>query len=136
MADLLMEKCGILFWPQLLLSMVVLTLIAAYLFAWYRKEIKLGQRPWKDSLDPLADLAVAVGLLGSVIGFIAAFKGFQKGVDVGVLARGLSIAYWTTGVGIATSLIATLGCYVLNLLSKNNCIGGGHEVKSSHSSAG
>jgi hypothetical protein len=136
MADLLIEKCGILFWPQLLLSIVVLALITAYLIAWGRKEIKLSQRPWKDSLDPLADLAVAVGLFGSVIGFISAFKGFQKGVDVSVLARGLSIAYWTTGVGIATSLIASSGCYVLNLLSKNTHRGVGHEIKSSNSTAG
>jgi biopolymer transport protein ExbB/TolQ len=113
-----MEKCGVLFWPQLLLSILVLTLIAGYLFAWVRKESIFGQRPWMDSLDPLANLAVAIGLFGSVIGFISAFSGFQRGVDVSALARGLSIAYWTTGVGLATSLIAMLGCYMLNLLSK------------------
>jgi biopolymer transport protein ExbB/TolQ len=113
-----MEKCGVLFWPQLLLSILVLTLIAGYLFAWIRKESIFGQRPWTDSLDPLANLAVAIGLFGSVIGFISAFSGFQKGVDVSALAHGLSIAYWTTGVGLATSLIAMLGCYLLNLLSK------------------
>jgi len=120
MADLLMEKCGIFFWPQLLLSVVVLTLIAAYLFARARGEITEGQRPWEGSLDPLANLAVTVGLFGSVVGFISAFGGFQRGVDVSVLARGLSIAYWTTGVGIATSLIATLGSYLLSLLSKKD----------------
>lgn len=120
MAELLMEKCGLLFWPQLLLSTAVLALIIAYFLAWGRGEIVSGSRPWEDSLDPLANMAVAVGLFGSVIGFISAFSGFQKGVDVGALTRGLSIAYWTTGVGIATSLIAALGCYLLNLLSKRN----------------
>jgi len=120
MVHLLVEKCGILFWPQLLLSIVVLTLIVGYLLAIGRKEIILNQRPWKESLDPLANLAVAVGLFGSVVGFITAFSGFQKGIDVSELVRGLSIAYWTTGVGIATSLIATLGSYLLTLLSNRN----------------
>jgi len=117
MAALLMEKCGILFWPQLLLSIAVWTLIVAYLLAWRRGEIRAGAKPWENSLDPLANMAVAVGLFGSVIGFICAFSGFQKGVDVSTLARGLSVAYWTTGVGIATSLAATLGSYMLNLAS-------------------
>lgn len=120
MVYLLMDKCGILFWPQLLLSVVVLTLVFGYLFARGRRETGLGQRPWEDSLDPLANLAVALGLFGSIVGFISAFNGFQKGVDVSKLARGLSVAYWTTGVGIATSLIATLGSYLLNLLYRRN----------------
>lgn len=113
-----MEKCGVLFWPQLLLSVAVLALIGGYLLAWLRKEIPLGSRPWQDSIDPLANLAVAIGLLGSVMGFISAFGGFQRGVDVGALARGLSIAYWTTGVGLATSLAANIGSYVLTILTR------------------
>jgi hypothetical protein len=113
-----MEKCGILFWPQLLLSIAVVTLIVAYFLALGRREITPGQRPWQDSLDPLANLAVAIGLFGSVVGFITAFSGFRKGVDVIGLTRGLSIAYWTTGMGLATSLIATLGSYILNLFSR------------------
>ena len=118
MAHLLIENCGILFWPQLALSIVVMTLIVGYLSACRRKEIPLGQRPWQESIDPLASLAVGIGLFGSVVGFIAAFSGFQNGVDVGALARGLSIAYWTTGVGLVTSLVATAGTYILNLLSR------------------
>lgn len=120
MGNLLIEKCGILFWPQLLLSIATLTLVLGYIIAWRRGEVVPGQRPWEDSLDPLANMAVAVGLFGSVMGFISAFSGFQKGVDVSVLANGLSMAYWTTGVGIATSLMATLGSYLLNLLSRRD----------------
>ena len=120
MVKLLIMKCGILFWPQLILSIASLTLIIGYLLAWKRNELTLGQRPWEDSLEPLASMAVAVGLFGSVLGFISAFSGFQRGVDVSALAKGLSLAFWTTGVGIATSLIATLGSYILNMLSRNN----------------
>lgn len=123
MMPLLLQKCGILFWPQLCLSLVVVTLIAAYLTALIRNELKPGQRPWQESLDPLANLAVSIGLFGSVMGFILAFSGFQKGVDVSALARGLSLAYWTTGVGIATSLCVATGSYVLNLLSGYNATG-------------
>lgn len=118
MIRLLIERCGFLFWPQLVLSIAVVSMIVGYLFALKRGELTSGQRPWEDSLDPLASMAVALGLFGSVIGFISAFNGFQKGIEVSVLANGLSVAYYTTGVGIATSLIATLGSYFLNLLNR------------------
>ena len=117
MASLLIDKCGVLFWPQVVLDIAVWTLIIGYLLTWLRGGLVPGTRPWQESLDPLASVAVTLGLFGSVIGFISAFSGFQKGIDVGVLARGLSIAYWTTGVGIVTSLCATLGAYFLSLLS-------------------
>ncbi len=118
MVDILIKRCGLLFWPQLLLSIAVITLIVSYLVALNRGEVHAGQRPWKDSLEPLAGMAVSLGLFGSVAGFISAFSGFQQGVNVSTLASGLSVAYWTTGVGIATSLIATLGSYLLNILNK------------------
>ena len=117
MVSLLVDKCGALFWPQLVLNVAVWTLIIGYLLTWLRGGLLPGQRPWQESLDPLASMAVTLGLFGSVIGFISAFSGFQKGVNVSILARGLSIAYWTTGLGIVTSLSATLGAYVLNLFS-------------------
>ena len=115
-----MDNCGILFWPQLLLSIVVVALIVGYFSAWRRKEIPPGHKPWQESIDPLASLAVGIGLFGSIVGFIAAFSGFQHGVDIGALARGLSLAYWTTGVGLVTSLVASTGSYLLNLLSRRN----------------
>lgn len=118
MASLLIDKCGLLFWPQLALNVAVWTLIIAYLLNLLRGTLMPGHRPWQESLDPLASMAVTLGLFGSVIGFISAFSGFQNGVDVSTLARGLSIAYWTTGIGIVTSLCATLGSYFLNLLSR------------------
>lgn len=118
MVTLLIEKCGILFWPQFLLNIAVVALIAGHLLAVRRGEIDTDSRPWEDSLDPLAGMAVTLGLFGSVIGFISAFSGFQRGVEVSTLANGLSIAYWTTGVGIVTSLVATLGSYILNLINR------------------
>lgn len=118
MVDILIQRCGFLFWPQMFLNISVITLIVSYLVALKRGEVCTGQRPWTDSLEPLAGVAVSLGLFGSVVGFISAFSGFQQGVNVSTLASGLSIAYWTTGVGIATSLIATLGSYLLNILNR------------------
>lgn len=120
MVTLLVEKCGILFWPQFLLNIAVVALIVGHLLALRRGEVDAGNRPWEDSLDPLAGMAVTLGLFGSVIGFISAFSGFQKGVEVSILANGLSVAYWTTGVGIVTSLLATSGSYVLNLMNRSD----------------
>ena len=120
MIGILIEKCGILFWPQLALNMAIWTLIIAYLVALFKRDIIPGQRPWDDTLVPLGGLAVTLGLFGSVIGFVTAFSGFQKGVDVSTLARGLSVAYWTTGVGIASSLSCTLGSYALNQIRKKH----------------
>jgi len=119
MAHLLIEKCGLLFWPQLFLNIAASTLVVAYLLAWKRGEILPGERPWQAALEPLAGLAVTLGLFGSVWGFIEAFGGFQEGMNVSALVKGLSLAYWTTGVGIATSLIATLGSYLLDMLIRN-----------------
>jgi hypothetical protein len=117
MVTLLAEKCGILWWPQLALNIAVLAIVIGYSYAWWRREIPKGQRPWEARLDPLANVAVAVGLLGSVQGFIMAYDVFQKGVEVSALAHGLSVAYWTTGVGLITSLTATLGTYLLDFLN-------------------
>ena len=118
MIGILIEKCGMLLWPQLALNVAIWSLIIGYLVALSKRDVLPGQRPWEETLMPLGGLSVTLGLLGSVIGFVTAFSGFQKGVDVSALARGLSIAYWTTGVGIASSLSATLGSYVLNQIRK------------------
>lgn len=117
MANALITNCGFLFVPQLVVNIAVVMLIAGYGVALWRQEVPPQEHPWEKSLDPLANVAVAIGLFGSVIGFISAFQGFQKGVDISKLLSGLSIAYWTTGVGIFSSLLATLGTYFLNLLS-------------------
>ena len=106
------------FWvPQLTISLIVVALIGGYLAAWFRRELRPGATPWARSLDPLAAMACSVGLLGSVVGFVQAFGSFQNGIDVQQLTSGLAVAYYTTGVGIFTSLIATLGCWVLGLLT-------------------
>lgn len=117
MIRLILDNCGILAVPQLALSVLTASVLAGYLVAWRRHEIQLGARPWARTLEPLAGISTTVGLLGSVVGFILAFTSFQDGVDVSRLTRGLSAAYWTTGVGIVTSLVASCGAYLLTVLN-------------------
>ena len=77
-----------------------------------------GQNPWDRTLESMAGIATTVGLLGSIVGFIVAFGGFHNGLDVQQLTRGLATAYWTTGVGIVTSLVASIGAFGLSVLNR------------------
>lgn len=121
MVTSLIEKCGILFWFQLAVNMAVVALIVGYLLAWRKNEILPGERPWNEDLEPLANISCSLGLLGSVIGFICGFlNGFQEGIQVDVLCKGLGTAFYTTGVGIFTSLLATMGAYFFNIVTRNN----------------
>ena len=118
MGDLILRHCGVFAFPQMAVSVLTAALLIGYLVAWRRRELTRGQTPWVRTLEPLAGISTTLGLLGSVVGFLIAFGGFQDGLDVPRLTRGLSAAYWTTGVGIVTSLIATAGAYTLTALNR------------------
>ncbi len=118
MGRLLLENCGAFAIPQLVISVLTAGLLAGYLLALRRGEIATGRTPWQKTLEPLAGIATTLGLLGSVVGFIVAFSGFHDGLDVQRLTQGLSIAYWTTGVGVVCSLVATAGAYTLTILNR------------------
>jgi len=121
MVETLVRNCGVLFWPQLLLNVTVVGLLIGYCVAWRRGEIVSPRKPWEEQLIPLANVAVTMGLFGSVIGFISAFSGFQAGLDINVLTRGLATAYYTTAVGLFTSLIAGIGSYFLSAIINGGC---------------
>ena len=118
MGDLILRHCGVFAFPQMAVSVLTAALLIGYLVAWRRRELTRGQTPWVRTLEPLAGISTTLGLLGSVVGFLIAFGGFQDGLGVPRLTRGLSAAYWTTGVGIVTSLIATAGAYTLTALNR------------------
>lgn len=118
MVNILIQRCGFLFWPQVILNIAVITLIVSYFVALKRGEVCSGQRPWTDTLEPLAGLAPMIGMTGSVWGFVQAFANFQRGVDVSALANGLSMAFFTTLAGLVTAIIATLGSYILSAINK------------------
>ncbi|MFP4054534.1 MAG: MotA/TolQ/ExbB proton channel family protein [Phycisphaerae bacterium] len=114
----ILHNCGVFAWPQIALSVLTVGLLGGYLLALRRGEIPRGCQPWNRTLEPLAGIATTVGLLGSVAGFIVAFRGFTDGLDVDSLTRGLAGAYWTTGVGIVTALVASGGAYALTVLHR------------------
>jgi hypothetical protein len=116
MGAAIIEHCGAFAAPQVALSILTVGLWFGYLLAWLRREPGLAARPWRDTLEPLGALAMQIGLLGSIVGFIIAFGGFQDGLDVQRLTGGLARAYWTTGVGIVTALLAAFGVYTLQVL--------------------
>ena len=118
MGELILRNCGVFAIPQLLISLTTVGLLIAYLLSWLRRELYPGESPWTSTLTPLGGISVTLGLLGSVAGFIVAFTGFQNGLDVQRLTGGLATAYWTTGLGIVTSLIASLGSYILDVLNR------------------
>jgi hypothetical protein len=114
----ILRHCGVFALPQLALSMLTVTLVVGYLVAIRRREIARGDAPWSQTLEPLSGISTTVGLLGSVAGFIVAFGGFANGLDVDRLTSGLAGAYWTTGVGIVTSLIASGGAYLMTVWNR------------------
>lgn len=113
------EATGIFFYPQLALSLVVTGLVIGYAVALTRGELrKAKDAPWRRTLDPLAAIAVSVGLLGSVYSFARAFQGFEGQINISSITTQLSVAYSTTAFGLVTSIIAALGSYVLGIATK------------------
>ena len=107
------------FYPQLTLSVAVTALVAAYAVSFVRGEYrKRTDAPWRRTLDPLAGLAVSLGLLGSVYSFARAFHGFGGAIDVEEITSRLGVAYATTAFGLVTSITAALGSYVFGVLSR------------------
>lgn len=115
MLDRLMELLGVFFWPQLAISVLTVGVVAAYLLAWLRRQITTGGS-WRRPLDSLGAIAVSVGLLGSVWAFVQAFGNFNGVIDTDRVVTGLGTAYTTTGVGLVTAIIATIGELTLDAL--------------------
>lgn len=117
MIEFVIRGSGVFFVPQLMLSVLVVGLVLGYGIAWLRGELRRDDRAtWERTLDPLAGVAVGVGLLGSVVSFCVAFGSFKHGgFDVERITAGLTTAYTTTAVGLVTSLIASLGSWALNV---------------------
>ena len=117
MGEMILQNCGPFALPQLAISVLIMTLLVGYLVALKRGEIGPGRVPWTRTVEPLGSISTALGLLGSVVGFVVAFGGFANGMDVQQLTRGLATAYWTTGVGIFSALLASSGSYILTVIN-------------------
>ncbi len=119
MATHLLDVLGLFLYPQLALSVLVVGLCLAYGLAGMRGQLRPSDNPpWRRQLDPLAGIAVSVGLLGSVWAFTKAFGGFAGGIDIERIVAGLGTAYVTTGVGLVTAIIAGVGSYACDILAR------------------
>ena len=119
MTHSIIQSLGNFFYPQLIVSIMTVAIVAGYGVAFVRGELDPVSQPWRRTLKPLSSLAISLGLAGTVWSFIGAFSGFRNGIDVSRIGSSLALGYATTMVGVATSIIASLGCYFLGLVRVN-----------------
>ena len=106
-------KCGIVGYPLLVVSVFMFSFVFAHIVSifWHGRK---GGIAYKKLIEPLEGVAVSLGLLGSVSGFIKAFGSFSGQLDPSQLTAGLKEAYYTTLVGLTLSIIGSVSCYVFD----------------------
>ena len=106
-------KCGFVGYPLLIISIFMVSFIFAHIVSifWDRKT---GGIAYKKYIEPLEGVAVSLGLLGSVSGFIKAFGAFNGQLDPMRLTLGLKEAYYTTLVGLTISIVGAVSCYIFD----------------------
>lgn len=68
-------------------------------------------------LTLFANISTLLGLLGTIVGLIAAFKGVSNAsaaMKQEILARGISVAMFTTAFGLIVAIPCLVGFYILN----------------------
>ncbi len=68
-------------------------------------------------LAMFANISTLLGLLGTIVGLIAAFKGVSGATEVAkqeILAGGISVAMLTTAFGLVVAIPCLVGYYILN----------------------
>lgn len=73
-------------------------------------------------LSMFANVATLLGLLGTIIGLIAAFQGVSEvaaSMKQEVLSAGISVAMFTTAFGLVVSIPCLMGFYLLNNRSEH-----------------
>lgn len=121
------ERGGSMMYPLLAISFVVWGLILERFLYWRRvrgasggeREALLADAGGHERrIQPLAAVAVSVGLMGSVVGMIQAFGGFQQAIDSKRVSQGLAVAFYTTEIGLTISIASMLACYLFSLWEK------------------
>jgi len=108
-------RCGFVGFPLLGISILMFSFIFAHIAALIWRGSQSGIA-YKKLIEPLEGVAVSLGLLGSVNGFIRAFGSFSGQLNPVQLTSGLKEAYYTTLVGLSLSIIGALSCYIFDLL--------------------
>ena len=108
-------KCGILGYPLIAVSILLWGIIIGGIFEFF------GERDFKyyiKLIDPLGGISVSLGLLGTVVGFIKAFKSFGGGFNPQELISGIHQAYYTTLIGLILSIIGNIVCYFFEVMRR------------------
>jgi len=111
----IIDRCGIVGVPLIVVSLFLFSFVIAQVYALlkYGREYSIQ---YKKLIEPLEGVAVSLGLLGSVSGFIKAFGSFSGQLDPVRLSGGLKEAYFTTLVGLTLSIIGAVSCYLFDML--------------------
>ena len=111
-------RCGIVRYPLLGVSLLMFGFIFAHLISMFLRGSR-GGIAYKKLIEPLEGVAVSLGLLGSVSGFIKAFGSFSGQLDPAQLTGGLKEAYYTTLIGLTLSIIGAVSCYVFDFFKSS-----------------
>ena len=111
-------KCGIVGFPLAIVSVLMFSFIFAHAVAILWRKGK-GGIAYKKLIEPLEGVAVSLGLLGSISGFIKAFGAFSGQFNTMQLTSGLKEAYYTTLVGLTLSIFGAVSCYVFDLFARD-----------------
>lgn len=111
-------RCGIVRFPLLGVSLLMFGFIFAHLISVFLRGSQ-GGIAYKKLIEPLEGVAVSLGLLGSVSGFIKAFGAFSGQLNPAQLTGGLKEAYYTTLVGLTLSIIGAVSCYIFDFFKPN-----------------
>jgi len=109
-------RCGFVGIPLFAISVLMFSFIFAHIVSAF---LSWGQNgiPYKKLIQPLEGVAVSLGLVGSVSGFIKAFGAFGGQLDPLRLTSGLKEAYYTTLVGLTLSIFGAVSCYIFDLFN-------------------
>ena len=111
-------KCGIVRFPLLAVSLLMFSFIFAHVISVFLRGSQ-GGVAYKKLIEPLEGVAVSLGLLGSVSGFIKAFGSFSGQLNPAQLTGGLKEAYYTTLVGLSLSIIGAVSCYIFDFFKSD-----------------
>ncbi len=126
------ELGGPLMWPLLICSVLLLAVllerfwtlgIRAQLF---QRKLDPPRRDAHRAVLPFfKDVPPALGLLGTVIGIVQAFRLTEGRVDASAVGSGLAVACLTTIFGLSIALTATVAGYVCQWLTPREVVADG-----------
>lgn len=126
----LLVKSGVVAFPLLVVSILLFGFIFSQTFFYFfkhRRKENTGFFSSSKFIEPLAGIAVSLGLLGSVTGFIRAFSAFNGKLDPNILTSGLSEAYYSTAFGLVLSIAALTSSYLFSLILPHSKEGAGEK---------